>query len=195
MDIIGHRGAAGLAPENSIEAIRKAIELNVDMIEIDVRLQNGVPVLSHDTVVQGQSYCPLKQALQHIDGKVPINIEIKEVGAVMKVMKQTSAYDGEILFSSFKFAALRKILSIDPDANIAVLEKWSGTRGIAEAALIGAKRLHMNERWLWSNFVSSAATQGFEIYAYTVNDIERAKELKKWGVKGIFTDYPDRFKN
>ncbi|MCW9041465.1 MAG: glycerophosphodiester phosphodiesterase, partial [Flavobacteriales bacterium] len=35
--ITGHRGAAGLAPENTLAAIQLAIELGVDRIEIDVQ--------------------------------------------------------------------------------------------------------------------------------------------------------------
>ena len=34
---IGHRGAAGHAPENTLASFRKAIELGVDMIELDVQ--------------------------------------------------------------------------------------------------------------------------------------------------------------
>ncbi|XOV93271.1 MAG: glycerophosphodiester phosphodiesterase [Bacteroidota bacterium] len=36
-EIIAHKGASGMAPENTIPAIMKALELGVDMIEIDVR--------------------------------------------------------------------------------------------------------------------------------------------------------------
>lgn len=44
-----HRGASILAPENSLSAIRRAIEDGADYIEIDVRLTaDGVPVLWHD---------------------------------------------------------------------------------------------------------------------------------------------------
>jgi glycerophosphoryl diester phosphodiesterase len=35
---VGHRGASGLAPENTMSAFRKALELGVDMIELDVRI-------------------------------------------------------------------------------------------------------------------------------------------------------------
>jgi glycerophosphoryl diester phosphodiesterase len=41
--------------------------------------------------------------------------------------------------------------------------------------------------------VRSLNHKGYQLYAYTVNDKERAEELAEWGVKGIFTDYPDRF--
>ena len=46
---IGHRGAAGHAPENSAAGIRLAAELGADMVELDVRLsRDGVPVVIHD---------------------------------------------------------------------------------------------------------------------------------------------------
>jgi glycerophosphoryl diester phosphodiesterase len=47
--IVSHRGAAALAPENTLAAFRLAIEQGVDFIEADVRLTaEGVPVLMHD---------------------------------------------------------------------------------------------------------------------------------------------------
>ncbi|CAM2157457.1 glycerophosphoryl diester phosphodiesterase [Pararobbsia alpina] len=46
---VGHRGARGYAPENTIEAFRKAVELGCDMIECDVHLsRDGHPVVVHD---------------------------------------------------------------------------------------------------------------------------------------------------
>jgi glycerophosphoryl diester phosphodiesterase len=48
--IIAHRGASGLAPENTLSSIRKALEIGVDYIEIDVRLsKDGVVMVSHDS--------------------------------------------------------------------------------------------------------------------------------------------------
>lgn len=48
--IVGHRGAAGLAPENTLAAFRKAIELQIDGIEFDVqRSSDGQLVVIHDT--------------------------------------------------------------------------------------------------------------------------------------------------
>lgn len=46
--IIAHRGDSGPAPENTRLAIERAIELGVDMVEVDVRMtKDGVPVLLH----------------------------------------------------------------------------------------------------------------------------------------------------
>ncbi|HWB05050.1 MAG TPA: glycerophosphodiester phosphodiesterase family protein [Verrucomicrobiales bacterium] len=50
MEIIAHRGANRLAPENTLAAQRLAYELGVDTVECDVRLsKDGVPVIMHDS--------------------------------------------------------------------------------------------------------------------------------------------------
>jgi glycerophosphoryl diester phosphodiesterase len=47
--VIGHRGAAGRAPENTLGGIRRAAELGAPWIEVDVMLTaDGVPILHHD---------------------------------------------------------------------------------------------------------------------------------------------------
>lgn len=47
--IVSHRGAAALAPENTLAAFRLAIEQGVDFVETDVQLTaDGVAVLMHD---------------------------------------------------------------------------------------------------------------------------------------------------
>lgn len=47
--IIGHRGAAGLAPENTLSSFKKAIELGVDMVELDVHTSKDDSIIvMHD---------------------------------------------------------------------------------------------------------------------------------------------------
>ena len=47
--VIAHRGASGLAPENTLAAFRRAIELGADGIELDVQLtRDGHAVVHHD---------------------------------------------------------------------------------------------------------------------------------------------------
>jgi glycerophosphoryl diester phosphodiesterase len=47
VDIIGHRGAAGLKPENTLAAFQKACEIGVDAIELDILLTAGNKVVVH----------------------------------------------------------------------------------------------------------------------------------------------------
>lgn len=50
--LIAHRGALLAAPENTLAAFDKAVELGFDIVEIDVRsTKDGVPVVFHDKTV------------------------------------------------------------------------------------------------------------------------------------------------
>jgi glycerophosphoryl diester phosphodiesterase len=47
--IIGHRGACGYAPENTIESIQTAADMGVTWVELDVKLtRDGVLIIMHD---------------------------------------------------------------------------------------------------------------------------------------------------
>ncbi len=47
--VVGHRGAMGHAPENTMTSFEAAINLGADMLEFDVRLtKDGIPVVVHD---------------------------------------------------------------------------------------------------------------------------------------------------
>src|SRR5512139_498146 len=51
-DLQGHRGARGLAPENTLPAFERALELGVTTLELDIAItRDGVLVISHDPVL------------------------------------------------------------------------------------------------------------------------------------------------
>jgi glycerophosphoryl diester phosphodiesterase len=51
-DLQGHRGARGLAPENTLPAFAKALEIGVTTLELDTAVtRDGVVVVSHETFV------------------------------------------------------------------------------------------------------------------------------------------------
>jgi glycerophosphoryl diester phosphodiesterase len=51
--VIGHRGAAARAPENTLAGLKKAHELGASWVEFDVMLtRDGVPILIHDETLQ-----------------------------------------------------------------------------------------------------------------------------------------------
>jgi len=100
--VIGHRGAMGHETENTLASIQKALDLGVDMIEIDVfKISSGEIVVFHDERVErlsngggaieeyniydlkkltleGNHKIPMLQdVLKLIDHKVPLNIELK----------------------------------------------------------------------------------------------------------------------
>ena len=54
--VIAHRGACVVAPQNTMPAFEKGLELNVDGFETDVHLTaDGIPVLCHDYEIEETS--------------------------------------------------------------------------------------------------------------------------------------------
>ena len=114
---IGHRGAMGHETENTLASIQKALDLNVDMIEIDVfKIASGEIVVFHDEkidrltngsgdiesldlealknlTVEGNHKIPLlSEVLDVINHKVPLNIELKGPGTSEGVMHLIKTY-------------------------------------------------------------------------------------------------------
>src|SRR3990167_8699034 len=109
---IGHRGAKAYAPENTISSFRKALELEVDMIEFDVRItKDKHPVVMHDyqlrrlTKTSGrinkltleevkklkikkiESIPTLAEALEAINNQAGLNIELKTKNSAQIVVQ------------------------------------------------------------------------------------------------------------
>ena len=115
--IIGHRGAMGHETENSLPSIQKALDIGVDMIEIDVfRISSGEIAVFHDERVErltngggrieeynmydmrqlilegGQRIPLLQDVLKLIDNKVRLNIELKGKNTADRVNYITQYY-------------------------------------------------------------------------------------------------------
>jgi glycerophosphoryl diester phosphodiesterase len=114
---IGHRGAMGYEPENTLRSFKKALELKVDMIELDVyTLKSGETIVIHDDKVDrttnGQGYVmdknfedirildagkgekipTLQEVLDLVSRKVKVNIELKGEKTAVPVTKIINKY-------------------------------------------------------------------------------------------------------
>lgn len=220
MKIIGHRGAKGLAPENTLLSFTKALEHGVDEIEFDVRLtKDGVAVVIHDPhlrdpdggkirvststykelLAHKQDLVTFEEAMRHINKRVPALVEVKPdvdtapIVVVTKKLLDDGWSEKDILFGSFSQSVLRKLHKALPQIPTVVIESWSGVRGTYRARELGTKRLSMNHRWLWSGFIASMKKRGYCVTPYTLNDPIVASRMARYGVEMVITDYPDRF--
>jgi len=222
MKIIGHRGARGLAPENTLKSILKALNHNVDEIEFDVRAtKDGIIVLCHDEalidasgnrlVIKNTKYMDLlehkkdlarlDQAIELVNKKTPLHIEIKPGEPASKVIKIIKSYlnkgwkNSDFLIASYDVSILLEAQQKLPDIGRVVIEKWSSFRATRHAKQVNTKRLSMNHLWLWSFFIKSMSKSGWQLSAYTLNDPKIAKKWAKYGLYGVVTDFPDQFEN
>ena len=195
MLIIGHRGAAGLEAQNTIGSFKKAIELGVDMIETDLRKFKGEIVISHDKVSKKSTakYVKLSELLKM--SSVPLNLELKERGIEAEVLSQIKKFSHKVLISSFQIGILKKVRALDEKVPIGfVIGPKMGKFfpiAIKLAKSVKSSSIHPVASIVTKARVAEMHSQGFKVYAYTVNDPKEAAKLKSIGVDGIFTDYPN----
>jgi len=102
--ITAHSGCDG-APDGSMAAILRGIELGADLVEVDVRRAAGPGlVLSHDAVGDPAGLVPLEAALLEVakHPRVGVNCDLKEYGLAGDVMKLAEACglkDGQLALS------------------------------------------------------------------------------------------------
>ena len=126
--LIGHRGAMGLLPENTLSSIELAINLGCDAAEIDVfKCESGELVVFHDKtlekltnatgyiealdidsiqkieVLEGYTIPTLNEVLDLIQGRIFINIELKGSQTAIKTNEILNNYLKNNLWSSDKF--------------------------------------------------------------------------------------------
>lgn len=119
---VGHRGAATLAPENTLEALGAALEHSVDMVEFDVvRGPRGDLVLAHDSAnVTGQSPT-LEDALgflrREAQPSTTFDLDLKVEGAEHEIVAALHRFDflERTIVCALHPSWLRAITRIDRD--------------------------------------------------------------------------------
>jgi glycerophosphoryl diester phosphodiesterase len=220
MKIIGHRGARGLAPENTVKGFQKALQHHVDMVELDLRVcSDGIVIAHHDPylldpngnklVIKDSPSSELlehkadlatfEQALATINRAVPVYVEIKPKEPIKPIIKIIQDHlskgwqSDDFRIASFDQAILLCIREDLPLITVTVLEKWSGVRASRRARQLETVHLLMNQRWLWWGFIRQMTRSGYKLGAYTVNSPKQAAKWQKHGLAAVVTDYPDLF--
>lgn len=214
MKIIGHRGARGLAPENTIAGFKKALQYRVDWIEFDVRTtKDNIPIIHHDKNLRDQSGSKLvitqssfeelkkhkddlptlAETLKFIDGKVALYIEVKPDVSTAPIVEVLKKYRHKFILGSKSQATLLELHNSLPDAPKIVIEPFFGLRATHRARQLNTKMLAMNHHFLWFGFIKAMSNSGYQLWAYTLNEPEKTKRWVKYGLEGVVTDFPDRF--
>ncbi len=211
---IGHRGTKGHAPENTIASFEKAIEMGVDMIELDVHLSNDlVPMVIHDAIVNRTTLATgnvanfsakklqqlgvpsLEDVFTLVQNKCSINIEIKVYAATQPVLDvlQSSSFDvDKIIISSFDWHVLQEIRFQNDTIKLGVLTETNISLAIGFATFIKAFAIHPYYHLLTIQNVEKIKEKGLKLYTWTVNEPEDITFVKSLQIDGIITDFPER---
>jgi len=230
--LIGHRGAAAHAPENTLEGIETARRLGLAWVEFDVMLsRDGVPMLLHDeslmrttgdsrrlpevtaaeaerldagswfsTAFAGAPIPRFEAAIALLSRlEMSANVEIKPAegqeretatAAIATLRANWPTGKPLPLVSSFSLVSLEQARADWPTLPLGYLvkdlpEDWQGT-----AERLAAVSIHPNHKQLTEAQAAAIKTAGYRLACYTVNDPERAKILRAWGVDCLITDDP-----
>jgi glycerophosphoryl diester phosphodiesterase len=216
--LVGHRGAAALAPENTLESIEVAAQHGVDAVEIDVfRGRDGTLVLAHGPEVPPGSVL-LDEALALVARLgIAVQLDVKvegAAGAIAEAVDRAGLAD-RAFASSFSLTALAELAVAAPglprsytypEDRLGLSSRpWLRPLRAPGLALLRAALPHRLGRWL-AEVEAAAATlnwavmspavvrachaRGCAVYIWTVNEPGLADSLVEMGADAIITDDP-----
>jgi glycerophosphoryl diester phosphodiesterase len=218
---IGHRGAAGYEPENTLRSIRRALELGTHGIEIDVYFVDGELVVFHDSTLErttngagslvrkrfaylrgldagrGERIPTLREVFETVDRRAFINIELKG----RRTAAPVAALIGEFLdrrgwrsedFLVSSFKTLPLRAIRDPRIRIGLLLARPTRLCWMNARRVRAWSVNPALRFATAPFIAEAHRRGFRVLVYTANEPADIARMRSYGADGVFTDFPDR---
>jgi glycerophosphoryl diester phosphodiesterase len=216
---IGHRGAASLAPENTLDALRAGIAERCEYVEFDVLSDaGGELVLAHSRHEVPETRATFHEALELLGrAGVGAHVDLKERGLEERVAGALRSHGllDRSLVSSLDWTALRDLRSHEPELRVGLSypEDRYGLAGRRAATpLLGVGLAAMKRalprlvgRWLDRASASAAVVhrqlvtpalidvchaRSTAVWAWTVNDGAEAARLVDWGADAIITDDP-----
>lgn len=215
--IIGHRGAAGLQPENTLPGFQAAVELGVQAVELDVHLCDGQLVVIHDPTLErttngsgpvsatslaalreldagGNAIIPtLTEVVDVLPEQIGLNVELKGEGTAAALAAWLPAPGRrQILVSSFDHDALRSFRTLRDDYPAAPLfARWQPA-ALEIAVSFGSGYINLSRKLASPSRLEAISAAGLKALFYTVNELKEARRLVAAGAWGLFTDFPDR---
>jgi len=184
----------GYCKENTLFCFERAIDLGVDMIELDVHFKNNKLFVVHDIKDLNKKTPVLKEVLDLVNKRVKINIELKGRGTAEPVAELIKEYikkgwkEGKFLISSFNINELKDFKKQGLKVKLGLIIEKKGP-AIED---IGFYSIHPDLKITNKKLVDKFHNQGFKVFVWTVNKKRDIKKMMSLGVDGIISDYPDR---
>jgi glycerophosphoryl diester phosphodiesterase len=215
---VGHRGAAALAPQNTIASLALALELDCDLVEFDVLELDGVLVLAHSQSEVPTRLAALDEALAFLaPGRCGIQVDLKARGAEQALVDalQKRGLVQRTVVSSFRAASLRTLHALEPGLRLGLTypeDRYGVSRRRALAPFMSpalkAMRAVLPRRIAWMLDAAEATVAmlhwqvvskpvvdrchafGATVLAWTVPTVDQVRVLDQLGVDGVIADDP-----
>ncbi|MEV1023417.1 glycerophosphodiester phosphodiesterase family protein [Streptomyces sp. NPDC050264] len=213
---IGHRGAMGVEPENTLRSFVAAERAGLDLIELDLHLsKDGALVVMHDADVdrttdgtgpiaektleelrtldagRGERVPVFEEVLDAVSA--PLQAEIKDTAAARALsevlLRRDLVHRVEVI--SFHDEAVAEIARLVPGVRTALVASRYGTDVVQRAVAVGATTLVLNIRRLTQEIVEHARKADLRIIGWVVNTQDDLRLVRALGLDGATTDYPE----
>jgi glycerophosphoryl diester phosphodiesterase len=218
--IVGHRGASGYAPENTILSFQKAIDLGCDKTELDVRLsKDNQLIVIHDPEVdrisngqgevskmtlseikelscpQGEKIPILQEVIDLCKDKIDLLVELKAEGTPEKVNQVILKNQllSSVLVISFDLHLIKEIKELNPKIKTGFLFEEDNKRLWDLAKIVPFDYICPKSSLVNQKMVKRGHDLGLKVHAYNVNRKKLATYLIGLGVDEIGTDFPKLF--
>jgi glycerophosphoryl diester phosphodiesterase len=216
--IMGHRGAKAYEPENTLRSIRKALDLGVQAVEIDLHLsRDGRLMVIHDATVDrttngtgrvadlgweelrrldaglGELLPGLEEVVALVRGRAHLFIELKDRKAVTPLAAFFAAQDlyAEAHVISFWHPFLKELRQLEPRIRTGVLFVGCPVDPAALATGAGAEALIVNYQYVTPELVQAARMAGLSIAVWNIDTVAELLPVLPLKVDYISSNAPD----
>ncbi len=216
--VVGHRGAAGLLPENTLKGFRHAILLGVDYVECDVHLtRDGHLVVMHDATVDrttnghgairdltlarlrtfdagdGEQVPTLDEVLETIKGQVRLLCELKGAGTERATVATVRAHalTADVTFTSFLMERLAAVRALGEELQLGAIVADPTDFDLGRAVAVGANSIGVQYRNVCLRIVEAAHHAGLGVRAWNPDTWREQAAMIALGVDGIGSNRPD----
>jgi len=194
---IGHRGAAALAPENTLAAMRAAIAAGVDMVELDV--SPGL-VVGHDGGRPAPALAAFLAELAEIASpELGFLVDLKGCGYERETLAACEAA-GLADRCVFSTAEPRSLTALNGHARTSATiapgrfwVPWDKTTPADVHARSGARDATLRHDIVTRETVAAVHERGGRAFAWTVNTRDGIERMRALGCDGVITDDPRLF--
>jgi glycerophosphoryl diester phosphodiesterase len=193
---IGHRGAAALAPENTIAAMRAAIASGVDMVEFDVA--PGL-VVGHDPGRPGLTLAGfLAELLELAPSELGFLVDLKRPGYERDTLTACEAarIADRCVFSTADLGSLAALNGHARTSATISPGRWVPWSRVTAADLYrgsGARDATLRHDIVTPDAVAAVHANGGRVFAWTVNTRAGIERMAALGCDGVITDDPRLF--
>jgi glycerophosphoryl diester phosphodiesterase len=214
--VIGHRGAAAVAPENTLAALEVAVAVGADLVEFDV--SPGLR-LGHSELELPTNAIDLDFALEYLrDHRLGVHLDVKLPGYeadVVAAVRRHGLEDRAVISTAFAVTS-RRFASLAPELPRAIgyprdrlgVSRFAWPRALTRAGaaavraamplrvplllwIARANVLSLHHALCSRAAVAAAHRLGAPVLAWTVNDPEAVRRVARIGVDGIVSDDPE----